>query len=424
MKKTNLVLMAALAAAGVVGVTTATLAPAVAVAAEEAQKLSSSLMKPLKAVESAMKDKNWEQALAGIREAQAVQPQTPYDTFIIDERAWYIQYQLKDIPAATAALERSVNSGFLSPEDLPGRLKALTQLSYQIKNYANAAEYGNRYLADAPDDREIATIVAYSYYNEKDYSKARDAARKLIATETPPDEQLLVLELSCNQGLNDEPGTVKAVETLVRYYPKEKYWNGLLTIQLYQTKDDRELRTLFRLMEQTKTLDKAEEFSEMANVLFNGGFPAEAAGILERGISGNVFTGEALTRAKSSLERDRAGAATDRKELPGAAEALASAKTGNEMVAIGKLYFSFGDYGNAADAIRKGLAKGGVSDTDDANALLGIALVRSGKPEDAKAPFGAVKDPKYVAVTRLWVLYVDSSAGAAAAPAATEAPAG
>jgi hypothetical protein len=39
------------------------------------------------------------------------------------------------------------------------------------------------------------------------------------------------------------------------------------------------------------------------------------------------------------------------------------------MVAIGKLYFSAGDYANAVDAIQKGLAKGGVADADDANML-------------------------------------------------------
>lgn len=415
MKKT-LVVMAALAAASAVGVTTAVLAPTAAFAAE-GQKLSSGVLKPLKSVETAMKEQKWDEALTYVREAQAVQPQTPYDTFIIDERAWYIQYQLKDYAGAAQALERSVNSGFLAPEDLPGKLKALTQLNYQIKNYPKAIEFGNRYLETTPDDREIAKFVAYSYYNDKDYARARDAAQKLIAAQTPPDEQLLVLVLSCYQGLNDDAGTVKAVEEIVRYYPSKKYWSNLLTIQLYQTKSDRDLRILFRLMEQTNTLDQADEYTEMANVLFTGGYPSEAARILEQGVASNVLAGEALTRARTSLERYRAGAAVDSKELPGAAKALANARTGNEMVAIGKLYFSSADYAKSADAIRKGMAKGGVADTDEANALLGIALVRSGNPADAQAPFEAVTDAKLAPVTRLWVLYVNSSARTAAAAA-------
>jgi Flp pilus assembly protein TadD len=423
MKRTNLVLMAALAAAGVIGATTGMLAPTAAFAAA-GPKISASVMKPLKATQEAIAAKNFDEALVHIQEARAVEPKTPYDSFMIDEFTWNVLLQKQDFVGAAAALDAAVNSGFVPPADIPQRLKALAQIYYKAENYPKAAEVGNRYLETTPGDRDIGVLVAQSYYLQKDYTGARAAVQKLTAGEAKPSEQLLLLNLRCNFELKDRPGTMQAIEALVRNYPQPKYWDDLLANQLYETKGDRELRALFRLMDQTKTLDKADEYSEMANVLFTGGFPAEATGILERGMAANVFTGEALTRAKSNLERYRTGAATDSKELPGAAKALAGAKTGSDMVAIGKLYFSAGDYANAADAIAKGLAKGGVTDTDDANALLGIALVRAGKPNDSRAPFAAVKDPKYAAVTRLWTLYLDSSAAAAAAPATKEAPAG
>jgi TolA-binding protein len=90
------------------------------------------------------------------------------------------------------------------------------------------------------------------------------------------------------------------------------------------------------------------------------------------------------------------------------------------MVAMGKLFFSVGDYAKAADAFRKGLAKGGLTDTDDANLLLGMALARGGKGADATAALSAVKDPKSAEIAGLWKLYVDTQATpapAAAAPA-------
>ena len=85
------------------------------------------------------------------------------------------------------------------------------------------------------------------------------------------------------------------------------------------------------------------------------------------------------------------------------------------MVAYGKLYFSVGDYASAVDSLRAGLAKGGVADTDDANALLAIALIRAGRTAEAKEPLQAVKAPTFATVVRLWQLYIDSKA----APAAT-----
>ncbi len=409
MKKTNLVLMAALAVVGVTGTTTGLLAPTAAFAAET-QKLSASMMKPLKATQAAIAENNLDEAMVHIQEARAIEPKTPYDTFMVDEFTWNVLLKKQDYSGAATALEAAVNSGFVSPEELPQRLKALAQLYYKSENYPKAAAAGNRYLELVPGDREMGVLVAQSYYLEKDYTGARTAVQKLTAGDEKPSEQLLLIDLRCNYELNDKPGTMQAIEALIRNYPQPKYWEDLLTNQLYETKGDRELRMLFRLMDQTRTLDKADEFSEMANVLYSGGFPAESVAILERGLAASAFSGEALTRAKASLERDRVGAATDSKELPGAAKALADAKTGNEMAAIGKLYFSSGDYAKAADAITRGLAKGGITDADDANALLGVALVRAGKRDEARAAFAAVKDPKYAAVTRLWVLYLDSSA--------------
>jgi tetratricopeptide (TPR) repeat protein len=159
----------------------------------------------------------------------------------------------------------------------------------------------------------------------------------------------------------------------------------------------------------------------MAATLMAGGFPSEAKQVLQRGIETNVFQGEGLTRAKADLQRASAGADADRKDLPGAANALVAAKTGNEMVAMGKLYFSVGEYAKAADAFRKGLAKGGVSDADDANALLGIALARGGAAPEALEPFDKVRDPKLADVSRLWKLYVETKSAPpppAAAPTA------
>jgi tetratricopeptide (TPR) repeat protein len=423
MKKSKLVLMAALAALGIVGVTAGTLA-ATAATEQKSPTISSGIVKPLQATQEALAAKNYDEALVHLQEAKAFEPKTPYDSFMIDEFTWNVLLQKQDFAGAAAALDAAVNSGFIPPADLPPRLKVLSQLYYQTKDFPKAIEYGNRYLETAPDDHDMGVLVAQSYYFAKDYTGARAAVQKLSAQGGKPSEQLLLIGLRCNFELNDRPGTMKAIETLILNYPKEKYWEDLLTNQLYETKGDRELRMLFRLMDQTGTLDKADEYSEMANVLFTGGFPAESVRILERGMAANLFTGEALTRAKANLERDRAGAAADNKDLPGAAKALASAKTGNDMVAIGKLYFSAGDYANAADAIRKGLAKGGVVDSDDANALLGVALVRLDKPADARTAFDAVKDPRLAAVSRLWVLYLDSLAAVAAAPATTEAPAG
>ena len=161
----------------------------------------------------------------------------------------------------------------------------------------------------------------------------------------------------------------------------------------------------------------------MATALVGGGFPERSqARAREGNVAKACWRGTTRRVRKQELERARSGAEADRKELAGADAALAAAKTGNDMVSLGKLYFSTGDYAKSADAIQKGLAKGGVSDADDANTLLGIALARAAKPADAVAAFQAIKDPRLAELGRLWQIAVQPPRGAEprAAPASND----
>jgi len=414
MKKANLVLAAALAAAGVATVAAVMLTPVTSIAATDQPKVSAKMLKPLKAAQEAIQAKNWEAALAAIAEAQAVEPKSPYDAYMVEELAWYPKLQVKDYAGAAKSLEQAVASGFVAEADLGQRYKALAQLNYQLKDYAKAAEFGGKSLALSPQSQDTAALVAQSKYMQKDYAGARSVVDQTAAVVAKPDEQLLMIGLRSSVDMDDRAGTRSAIESLVRHYPAPKYWEDLLNNQLYETKTDRDLRALYRLMFDTKTMNKAEEYSEAAAMLLTGGFPAEAKRVLDQGIASGVFTGESLTRAQSDLARARSGADADAKDLPGAEKALAAAKTGNEMVATGKLYFSAGEYDKAADAIRKGLARGGVTDVDDSNTLLGIAEVRAGKGQGSVAAFDAVNDPKLKQIAGLWKLYVETTSGASA----------
>jgi outer membrane protein assembly factor BamD (BamD/ComL family) len=426
MKKANLVLMAALAAAGLTGVVGVSMLPvSAAVAAEKKdkaapkQKLSPAIQKPLVAAQNAITAKNWDEALVQIQAAQAVEPKSPYDAFMVDELGWYVYLQKKDYVKSAEALERSLATGMVPEADKSQRLRALTQMQLQNKDYTKAIVTGTEYLKLNPSDADIALNVAQARYLSNDFQGAKVAAEQLVASSPQPAEPALLLALRSSYELKDNAGIYRALEGLVRNYPAPKYWEDLLNTQLYRTKDDRALRALYRLMNDTGTLDKPEEFTEMGASLMTGGYPNEAKGILERGMATGELQGDSRTRAQAELERAKSGAAADAKDVGTAATQLAAAKTGNQMVAIGKLYFSMGDYANAVDAIQKGIAKGGVTDVDDANLLAGIASSRLGKLPEARAALDAVKAPALTEVAGLWKLKLDT----AAAPAPAAAPA-
>ena len=408
MSKARLMMMVVLATAAMVTVAGGVLAPETAFAAKKkkAPKLSADVHAPLVAAQDAMGAQDWDTAYASIVEADAVASKTDYDQFMINELGWFIYVQKEQYDKAGAALEAVIQSGYVAEEDLPARYKPLAQISGQGEDYPKCIEYGDKYLATNPTDSGVALLVAQCYNLAEDYAGTRQAVQTMINNGAEPTEDLLMQALIASNELNDQPGIDQSLYHLVRLYPQQKYWEDLLNTELYKENSDRELRALYRLMEDTNTLDKGDEFSEMGNVLVSAGYPLEAKRILERGMAENIYDGTSKMSATAALEQANTDAAVDSKELPGAAGQLASATNGNQKIAVGKLYFSAGEYAKAADALSKAVKKGGLSDADAVNMLLGVSLAREGKKAEARKALDAIEDPQFAEVARLWKLHL------------------
>ena len=96
-------------------VSTAVLVSTSAQAAEAAANkvTTKAVAEPLKKAQEAMKAKQWDAALAGIKQAQASEKKTPFEAYQIDEFLGYVLIQQKKFGEAAPVFERMLNSGFL-----------------------------------------------------------------------------------------------------------------------------------------------------------------------------------------------------------------------------------------------------------------------------------------------------------------------
>jgi tetratricopeptide (TPR) repeat protein len=401
--KATWVLTAALAFTGAAGLTAGLLAPSVA---EAQQTIGPKVGVPLKAAQEAVKKKNWNGALARIKEAQAVQPRTAFEDYKINELLWYVYLQQGRNADAARLLEQQIASGQMPAGERAQRTKTLAQLYFRAGNYPKAAQAANQYLKSSPNDREAQMLVAQSHFQQKDYKAAVTAANRLIRPGQKPDEDLLQLLLRSNYELKDAAGTTAALEQLLTYYPSPDTWTRLLDGYIEQTNDDHELLALYRLSEDVGSLTESRQYLDMAQALYVGGFALEAERIMDKGLAAGLFSGEEMTRATRTRDTAKRKADADRKALAGAGTALDAAKTGDAAYKVGQLYFSAGKYPEAAVAMRKALSLPGLTETDDANMELGIALMRMGTKAEAGKAFDAVKDPEFAEVARLWKLRI------------------
>jgi tetratricopeptide (TPR) repeat protein len=400
--KATWILSAALAiTCGMLGVSVAVLAPSVA---EAQQTIGPKVGVPLKAAQDAVKKKNWSGALAKIKEAQAVQPRSAYEDYMINELLWYVYLQQGRNADAAQILERQIASSQMPAAEKVQRSKTLAQLWFRAGNYGKAIQAANQYLKSVPGDQEMQLMVAQGYYQQKDYKNALATSQRLVKASQKPSEDVLQLMLRSAYELKDEAGTNQALEQLLKYYPSTDTWNRVLDGYLKATNHDHELIALYRLAEDVGSLREPRQYIDMAQALVVGGFAIEGQRIMDKGMAEGIFAGEDMTRAQRTLDSAKRRADEERKKLAGADAALAAAKTGEEAYQVGKLFFSSGNYAKASAAMTKATTTPGIEDADDAYMELGIALARQGKKAEAAKAFDAIKDPRFAEVARLWKL--------------------
>jgi len=93
--------------------------PATAQAAEPAGKVTTkAVAEPLKKAQEAMKNKQWDAALTAIKQAQAAEKKTPFETYQIDEFLGYVLIQQKKFGEAAPVFERMLTTGFVPAEQV------------------------------------------------------------------------------------------------------------------------------------------------------------------------------------------------------------------------------------------------------------------------------------------------------------------
>jgi len=375
-----------------------------------ARKISKKVDKPMSEAEKAFNTKNWDEVLAKVTEAEAVPVEkTPWDQYWIHEfrgRAYLSQEKYAE---AAKELEPGLTSPCMAAADKPARARMLLQIAYRLKEYPKVIEVGNKYL-ETNKDPDIASYVGNAYYATDDFTNTRrimsDVVAQQEATSKPPEELTYrILQGACIK-LKDTPCVTDQLEKLVIHYPKQNYWQDLMSLLMAQTKNNNQLLNMWRLADANDAVQDPAEYLEFAQLAIGQGLPGEAQAVIEKGLQKNAFTRPSQKEQANQLMSEAKQAVTLDKSTLDKQDASARAKpTGDNDVKLGAAYLSYGDPAKAIEAIQRGIAKGGVKNPDDAALLLGIAQLRAGnKPEAAKAFQTVNKDPTMTRIAKLWLL--------------------
>ncbi|MEX2481022.1 MAG: tetratricopeptide repeat protein [Gammaproteobacteria bacterium] len=373
--------------------------------------MSQPVFEGLQQAQELMEGKQYGQGQAVLKQLLAGSDLSPYETAQIWNLSAYAYYLQEDYPSAIRAYSTVLEQAELPEALTQSTLKTLSQLYFTVEDYTRALATVKRLLEVIDDPSpDVLMLEGQAHFQLEHYREAltpiRQAIDKYRAQGKTPQENWLLLLRVCYYELGDFKNMIGVLRELIRLYPKEQY---LLTLAGVYSElgDTKKQLALVEALYEDGRIGEPSQLVNLANLYLVHGIPYKAARLLDAELgTGRVASNERHLRLLSQAWYQ---AREDERALGPLARAAAMAGDGELYVRLAQSYINLDRWNEAADAVKKGLAKGGVSRVDTANVMLGMALFNQRKLEAARKAFAAAAtDRRSVDTARQWLAYVDS----------------
>ena len=367
---------------------------------------------PLRDAQELVLAGKFDEALAKIREAEAVPDRTPGEILAIDRMRGVAASGAGDIPTATRSFERVIAAGGLEHADRARLTQAVALLYFQGKDFPKAASWAARYLQENGTHADMRWLLIRAQYLADDWASAARELRADVdagmASGTAPPLDRLQLLASCYIKLGDNAGYAYALEALLAFYPKKEYWaDAIRRVEARPGFADRLALDALRLRQATGVLSSGTDYAAMVELALAAGLPAEAKRVSDQGFaSGALGTGSEAEKHQRLRETATRQVAEDQRLLPQSVRAATAAPDGVALVNLGFVYVSDGQFEQGIALMEQGMRKGGLSRPDEAKLHLAIAYLAAGQKAKAVAGFRDVGGTDGTAdLARLWSIH-------------------
>ena len=368
------------------------------------------LGKPLQAAQELIKSGKYREALAKVREADAIGGKSAGENLMVERMRLAAASGAGDADTAAKAFETVGSS--VSGADKLRMIESIAGTYYRAKEYAKAQQWYQRYFREGGTSSANRTLMIQTQYLSGDLA---GVSKELMADiqgaersgATPAEDRInMLMNAAIKQ--RDVGAEAFALERLVMYYPKKEYWVTLLSrLQRKPGFSDRLALDAYRLSLATGSMTAGADFSEMAQLALQAGSSAEAKQVVDKGFaSGALGTGAEADRSKRL--RDLIAKRTEEAKAMAAdnEKAALAAKDGNDLVTIGFNQVFDGQKAKGVQLMQQGIAKGGLKRPDDAKLHLAIAQLMAGDNGKAQATLKTVSGNDGTSdLARLWSLY-------------------
>ena len=380
------------------------------------ESLRPEIGKPLQAAQELIRAQRFREALAKVREAEAVGARNANETFLIERMRIAAASGAGDVETAARSFEALSGSGRVSGPDRLRMIESIAGGYYRAQQYAKAMQWGQRYFKEGGSSGAIRSMLIQSQYLSGDFAgAARELTAEVQAAERnggPPAEDRLKLLLNAASKQGDNNAYVFAMEKLVTYYPKKEYWVDLLSrMQRKPSFSNRLSLDAYRLSLATGSMTAPADYMEMAQLALQADQPNESKLIVDKGFaSGALGAGAEAERHKRLRDLVAKRLAENAAAREQEQRQAAASKSGDLLITAGLDLVYSGQAAKGAQLIQQGIAKGNLKRPEDAKLHLGVAQLLAGDKAKAQATFKTVQGTDGTGdLARLWGLYARRS---------------
>jgi hypothetical protein len=343
-------------------------------------------------------------------QADAMPNKSSYEQYFINRMRLAVALGTQDKPKLIEMLEYALASGRLDKDEQAKFTQALAGYYQEQKNYPKVIENLQKYGAMTGDPKVQRQIMAIRFESGDHKGVQADLLKKLndsIKANQPMTREELHMLADASHRLKDKGTYLTALEGLVRWHPRDRYWSDML----YRTRGKENYSTRFsadiiRLQKVATTKMEEQDYLELAEVDQLEGQFIEGKAVLDAGIAnGAVKQNDKVKKLKAQLDKQ---AADDLKGIAASESSARKAKNGTGLVNLGYAFVTMGQYDKGIQLIQDGIAKGGLKNAEDAKLRLGYSYAMAGKKDEAIKILETVQGADGRAdLARYWILWIN-----------------
>lgn len=372
--------------------------------------------KLLREASALIKSGKYKDALAKVRDADAVGSRTASENYAIEGMRIAAASGAGDADSMVKAFESMKATGRLGQAAQLNMIESIAGTYLRNKDHVKALSWAQRYFKEGGNSATMKQVLTNAQYLSGDMAAIiRETTEGVTADEkagrTPPADKLNLL-LNAASRAKDANAESFALERLLTYYPKKEYWADVLgRVQQKKSFSDRFALDVFRLKLATGNMRDANDYMEMAQLAAQADNPDEGKLVVDKGLAAGVL-GQGAEGARHKRLLDLMVKKSGEAKLALAADqaAASSAKDGNALVSMGLAYAFRGDAAKGVQVIEQGIEKGGLKRPEDAKLYLGLAQSMAGDSSKAQTTWRSVKGNDGAAdLARLWAVQARSA---------------